>query len=462
MSTIRSTLKIIFWIGLGAILFFLLRDKQVRGWIDNMPALFDLSTEIDQNCSVDSLPSSLDIGCLITLSPTVMWARESNNFTAISSGIPIQHNDEIRLVDVGHAKLEFPGGSWIKAFSHAEVQITYSEERIGFRLDKLNGTFSGDYAQNIPLTFKVVHDTNVTIHGTQFFIDFNPEENRTIAGNSNGRIEVNGTNIPEGHFVFADIDGNVSEPKPLAATIDEIEAIADGPFLIAVQDMNVRSNPDPSINTNIVDTLPVGQASAIKGSDPSTGWWQIACPSGGTDTECWISNGDVFTIAANTDSDPVEEQTPTPTDESNPPIIVPTTPPNPPQTQQPIPVQPSSPLQATTLNIQSGVQEFIVDITNTGQKVVDVPITTFSWSITDNLGNFYSLERSPIPEPNMFDTPLSMLIPPNGNVQIRVVLDKPINDNANTLTFVVTEIWQEEANGFRSKQDSLIWSQNLP
>lgn len=114
-------------------------------------------------------------------------------------------------------------------------------------------------------------------------------------------------------------------------------------------------------------------------------------------------------------------------------------------------------LQAVALNIEQGSQIFRMRVTNTSNVVCKFPFTSFSWGIVDNLGNNYSLERSPAADPNMFDTPLSIKIPPNSTAEERMVIDERIAWEASSLTFVVDDIWCSDF-----PQNELIWQQTLP
>ena len=115
-------------------------------------------------------------------------------------------------------------------------------------------------------------------------------------------------------------------------------------------------------------------------------------------------------------------------------------------------------------NLQRGSQEFEIQVTNKNQDLIfDFPLTTYSWGITDNLGNSYELERSPIPELNMYDTPLSLTVAPNTSSKARIVVDSPIHPNATTITFIVRNIWSQELGSqFKQPIPPITWSQDLP
>ncbi|MDA0244658.1 MAG: hypothetical protein OT477_14660 [Chloroflexi bacterium] len=127
------------------------------------------------------------------------------------------------------------------------------------------------------------------------------------------------TGTPIGQIVGEGTATSTATPA-LAATLPT------APQLVTLQDMNVRQGP--STQYPIVAYLPQGQIALIVGQNPEGTWWKIACPTGATAAECWVSGGAQFTTASNVAGVPVAAVPPTPTPApTNTPAPEPTTPP---------------------------------------------------------------------------------------------------------------------------------------
>jgi eukaryotic-like serine/threonine-protein kinase len=111
------------------------------------------------------------------------------------------------------------------------------------------------------------------------------------------------------------------------------------------------------------------------------------------------------------------------------------------------------PIQVTIHDIQRGALEFVVEIGNESDDLTYyIGLVPFNWSIKDDLGNYYSLEHSPAQEPTMFGEPHQISIGPGQHVRQRIVLDKPIDGNADTIFVTVDKIWFSDtgSQGFRN------------
>ena len=86
-----------------------------------------------------------------------------------------------------------------------------------------------------------------------------------------------------------------------------------GPTATVLVDLNVRTGP--GVQYDRVSFLLQDESASIIGSDPATGWWKIVCPprTPVTGVQCWISGGDNFSTAVNTEAVPIAEVPPTPT-----------------------------------------------------------------------------------------------------------------------------------------------------
>ena len=86
-----------------------------------------------------------------------------------------------------------------------------------------------------------------------------------------------------------------------------------GPTATVLVDLNVRMGP--GVQYDRVSFLLQAENASIIGSDPATGWWKIVCPprTPVTGVQCWISGGDNFSTAVNTEGVPIAEVPPTPT-----------------------------------------------------------------------------------------------------------------------------------------------------
>lgn len=128
------------------------------------------------------------------------------------------------------------------------------------------------------------------------------------------------------------------------------------------------------------------------------------------------------------------------------------------------PATPTSVLQVTAMGVQRGSQVFQIQVTNlSSDMIIFFPFTPHSWSITDDVGTSYSLERSVRANPTMYGLPFEKSLAPNGSFEQDIVLDMPINSNATSLTFIINDIWEQELDSqFKEPRPPLTWFQSLP
>lgn len=95
--------------------------------------------------------------------------------------------------------------------------------------------------------------------------------------------------------------------------VAEATAVEDGgsPVVVAKVDLNVRTGPGVVYDRD--GFVLQGEAVAVIGRDPASGWWQIQCPGRSDGSNCWVSGGSQYTEARNTAGVPVAAVPPTPT-----------------------------------------------------------------------------------------------------------------------------------------------------
>ena len=74
------------------------------------------------------------------------------------------------------------------------------------------------------------------------------------------------------------------------------------PYLLTMQDMNVRSGP--GVAYAVVGFMEAGRSAEITAVAADSGWWKIACPPDANSDQCWISGGTEYTQAHNADGVP--------------------------------------------------------------------------------------------------------------------------------------------------------------
>ena len=121
----------------------------------------------------------------------------------------------------------------------------------------------------------------------------------TVAGGGNG-----------GTAVFIEL---TETPSANVTGTASTTVTPSGPTATVLVDLNVRTGP--GVQYDRVSFLLKDEIAPIIGADPATGWWKIDCPERTpvTGVQCWISGGDSFSQAANTEGVPVAEVPPTPT-----------------------------------------------------------------------------------------------------------------------------------------------------
>lgn len=108
-----------------------------------------------------------------------------------------------------------------------------------------------------------------------------------------------------------DITPTPTAPLAPTATSDGTPGPSGNPRLTVLVDLNVREGP--SVQYDRLGFLLEGEEVTVVGKDPATGWWKIACPDNVEGDECWVSGGEEYTRAVETDGVPVAEAPPTPT-----------------------------------------------------------------------------------------------------------------------------------------------------
>ena len=302
-------------IGLFTVIFFLLREPRVVEIIDSwIPDSSDPLPVIlrEEVCLPKDLPSMQDIGCVTKEEDTVRRGR-NNNWQSIYNSQPFQNQDQIEVSTLGKALLEiFDGQAWIRVFGGSKIDC--SPNTTGKYLCDMNkmGTATGSLGEGESLSIKINDDYAVEVtEGTQFFIDYNPDTSRAVVGNLHGNLRLNQSSVPEAEFRFTDSSSGISDSHALDITLAEIETFSDGPFLIAVQEMRVRSGPGTEYSQITELGLQEGKAARITNTVSTDGWWQIECPNENSADECWVSGGDEYTIPVNIDNPPINVGQPT-------------------------------------------------------------------------------------------------------------------------------------------------------
>ena len=118
--------------------------------------------------------------------------------------------------------------------------------------------------------------------------------------------------------------GNL-EPAPLPPTAVSITPLptsdfiatetlpgeTDEPQVEMLIDLNIRSGP--GVQYDRLGFLLAGETVPVEGVDPESGWWKISCPINVAGPQCWVSGGEQYTRAANSETVPIAEAPPTPT-----------------------------------------------------------------------------------------------------------------------------------------------------
>lgn len=84
-----------------------------------------------------------------------------------------------------------------------------------------------------------------------------------------------------------------------------------GASVTVLVDLNVRSGP--GVEYDRIGFLLEGESAPILGSNAAGSWWQIVCPANVDNPACWVSAGEQYSRATDTDAVPVVEAPPTPT-----------------------------------------------------------------------------------------------------------------------------------------------------
>lgn len=283
-----------------------------------------------------------DFGCVESDRDTVQ-ITQNNVLQPLERAIPryLNENDQLEVND-GKAIFSFFGGK-LHVENGSQLQLVDAGGVAGVILFLFNrGSLVGEFeGGERALVFELVNGATVEITGTQFFIDLNTDVDysgtqddgedgekrpRVIIGNIQGSVSVNGQRLPGGNLFLLDDEGEIIQPNSVISddpldwtaqmdsSFDEIDQLNQTAYLVALQEMNVRTGPTPRYGT--VGILPEGGFAEILGyydPRPTNRWWKIRCEQASLDggfvpQECWVWGHEDFTYAINTDTGVAEQQ----------------------------------------------------------------------------------------------------------------------------------------------------------